>query len=104
MRVITLVGEVDIATIDSLDEAVANEFDPGDGQRWPTVVIDLAGVSFMDSTGLRTLIATHESLRQDGRSLVLIVGTGPVSRLFEIAGVASTLDLRSSSDFLSPAS
>jgi anti-anti-sigma factor len=50
-----------------------------------TLVIDLRGVRFIDSTGLAELIAADKRLRRDGRRLVLVVAPGPVERLFALA-------------------
>ena len=51
------------------------------------VRLDLAGVEFMDSAGLRTLIAAHQSCADAGGALVLLNPSRAVARLFEVAGV-----------------
>ena len=59
----------------------------------PGVVLDLSGVAFIDSSGLRALLlmAKH-SLRNGGR-LCLLRGSDPVDRAIEAGGVASFLPL-----------
>ena len=81
--VLSLRGELDLATSpllrEHLDEAVAN------GQ---AVVIDLSGLEFIDSSGLRTLVHAQQQLRASGGQLVLLHGPRAVRRVFEV----STLD------------
>jgi anti-anti-sigma factor len=50
-----------------------------------TLVLDLRGVRFIDSTGLAELIAADTRIRRDGRRLILVVAPGPVERLFALA-------------------
>ena len=94
--VLRLEGEVDIATVDQLDEAIQEAVD----DEAETVVVDLSGLSFMDSTGLRSVLSGHEMVRAKKRSFIVVSGTGPVSRLIDITGVAGTLDVREDTAFL----
>lgn len=50
-----------------------------------TLVLDLRGVGFIDSTGLAELIAVRNRLRRDGRRVILGVAPGLVERLFALA-------------------
>jgi anti-anti-sigma factor len=80
--VITLIGEVDLATAPDLERRLATAVASGD------TVTDLSGVDFMDSTGLRVLISAHEAAGAAGHRLALIVPpSGPVSKLLSITGV-----------------
>jgi anti-sigma B factor antagonist len=62
-----LVGEIDLSSahlmVDSIDEAVDA------GAR--TVVLDFAGVTFVNSTGLGAMVAATKRLRADGGDLIL---------------------------------
>jgi anti-sigma B factor antagonist len=82
-------GEIDIATAPVLDEAIEQAVSDG----CEKIAIDLTSVSFMDSTGLRTLIVAHRSLEGTEGRLVVIPGSGPIRRLLEVAGVVDTLDV-----------
>jgi anti-anti-sigma factor len=77
-------GDLDLATVDllgaQLDHLVRRGFDE--------IVLDLRALAFMDSTGLQLVI--NHAARRDAR-VTLIDGTGPVSRLFDVAGVRSAL-------------
>jgi anti-sigma B factor antagonist len=77
-----LVGEIDANTAGRLTQA----FDgPGD------LVLDLSGVEFVDSSGLRVLIELHQNRSQAGGSLVLRTPSPAVRRLLEVSGVADYL-------------
>ncbi len=76
-------GEVDLVTAPRLQGALATACDQG-----CDVVVDLNGVAFMDSTGLRALLQARELARRLGGSLRLVVAEdGQVARLLELAGV-----------------
>src|SRR5436190_21318879 len=60
---IVLVGELDIASTESLEQELATFEDDAGG----TLVLDLRRVEFMDSTGLRAVIAADERARSAGR-------------------------------------
>ena len=78
-RVIRLEGEVDLENADKLTAALR-----GAGSA-DEVVLDLLGVAFMDSSGLKALLIGSAELG-DRLSLVLSPGS-PVARLLELAEV-----------------
>lgn len=80
-RVITAVGEIDLASTPDL-EAHLN-----DAALAGPVIVDLAKVSFIDSTGLRVLLSAHRAAESAGHGLALIVTEGPVTKLLSITGV-----------------
>jgi anti-anti-sigma factor len=47
-------------------------------------VLDLSGVSFMDSTGVRTLLQADSRARRDGRRLLLIAPPEPGARVLRV--------------------
>jgi anti-anti-sigma factor len=77
-------GELDASTSPSLAAACA-ELPPGGGQ----VDVDLGGVTFIDSSGLRILIALSDRAAADGRKVVVVSASNPVRRLLEITGLES---------------
>lgn len=79
--VIVATGEVDASSADALADRL------GALRGAQAVRLDLAGVEFMDSAGLRTLIAAHQSCADAGGALVLLNPSRAVARLFEVAGV-----------------
>jgi anti-sigma B factor antagonist len=76
-------GELDLATAPQAETALqrleAAEPPPG------RIVLDLRGVRFLDSTGLRVILAADSRARRDGRRVQVIAGPEPVHRVFRIA-------------------
>ncbi len=95
-RIITTEGEIDLATAPQLDGAFEGTITSG----YDRIAIDLRTVSFMDSTGLRSLIAAHRRLEADARRLAIIADDGPARRLLEVAGVIDVLHVVASPDGL----
>lgn len=87
-RGLRLTGEIDASCVDALGARLDPL--PGTGER---VEIDLAGVDFIDSSGLRILIDAHQRAERAGRRLVIVEPSAVARRLFEIAGVAAFLHL-----------
>src|SRR3954452_3488398 len=79
-------GELDIATAARLAGARHEGRQAGD-----RVVLDLAALEFIDSTGLRVIVRGIEAARRDGWDLRLRKGPPAVQRVFEIAGVLDAL-------------
>ena len=52
--------------------------------RPPVLVLDLRELEFMDSTGLRVVMAADTRARDDGRRLVVVRGSDAVNRVFRI--------------------
>ena len=82
---LVLVGEIDTYTAPQLSERLAGE--P------PVEVLDLAGVSFIDSSGLRVLVEGHQTRLERGSRLVLRSPSAAVQRLLEISGLVGHLDV-----------
>lgn len=81
--VIAVAGEVDLASAPDLQRSVEDALAAG-AQR---LILDLRSVTFMDSTGLRVLLTTHQRLQESGGSLALVAAEGPVTRLMSLTGV-----------------
>jgi anti-sigma B factor antagonist len=56
-------------------------------------LVDLAGVSFVASMGLRLLISTARALHTKGRRMVLFGAAGPVREVLELAAVDQIIPL-----------
>lgn len=80
-------GEVDIDTVDVIRERVEELLSAG----CEYVVVDLRGVTFLDSTGLRLMIDLDARSRADGWTLAIIEGPALVQRAFELTGLGSRL-------------
>jgi anti-anti-sigma factor len=81
-------GEIDMVTCVRLRDAIEPHLGPG--QR---VVLELSGVSFMDSSCLNLLLHARTTLSTDGGSLILRNPSGAARRLLSAAGVAELFDV-----------
>lgn len=81
--VLSLCGELDAATARCLDEALQAVEPLGA----PTIVLDLSGLRFIDSTGLNRLIVALKRQRLKGGEVVLRGVTAHVHRVLEIVGL-----------------
>src|SRR3954451_2338828 len=86
-------GELDMAVADMLADALAAQM-----QDDKAVVVDLAEVSFMDSSGLTVLVQAIDSAKVNGWSLSLAPDfQDPVRKLFELTGVTAILPIAEAS-------
>jgi anti-anti-sigma factor len=86
--VIALRGDLDLAGVGAADGAIRDAMArPGD------VTIDLAGLEFMGSEGVRVILRARERAESEGRVLRVIAGDGAARRLIDILGLAERLDL-----------
>jgi anti-sigma B factor antagonist len=81
--IVTVSGEIDLATQGQL-RAVLNDLVVA-GQ--VNLVLDLTGVSFLDSTGLGALIGTRRRVHAFHGSLTLVIPDESVMKVFTITGL-----------------
>jgi anti-anti-sigma factor len=84
--VVTVDGEIDLDNASDLSEAALAAMQ----EIGPSVVLDLSGVTFMDSTGLKVLLAVHKRAELAGGRLVLAGPTRSVNRVVTITGFDRT--------------
>ena len=80
-------GELDIATAPELVEMLRRFRRQGHA-----VALDLAEVTFMDSTGLTTLMDAKVQSDQDGWSFSVTRPSPAVKRVFDLAGMGRLLE------------
>lgn len=78
-------GELDIATVPRLQAAMRDVDDAAE------VVLDLRGLRFLDTSGLRAVIEEDHLAADAGRRLSVVRGSASVQRVFELAGVSDRL-------------
>ena len=88
--VVEAIGELDLHTAEVLEGEVIRLRAAGHDR----IVVDLRGVEFIDSTGLRLLIGLHRAAQREGRSLSLVPGPRPVQRIFELTATHALFDWR----------
>jgi len=86
-HVVALTGELDLDGAERVTQELLRA-ETSDARR---IVLDLSGLEFMDSTGIRLIIAAHARSRMDGDRLVLVRGPQAVHRVFELTGIAERL-------------
>ncbi|MGZ4682955.1 MAG: STAS domain-containing protein [Acidimicrobiales bacterium] len=87
--VLVLVGELDPHTAPTLRSCI----DDAVTDATKSLVLDVAGLQFIDSSGLRVIISAHKVMDERGGHLVLRAPTANTRRLLEITGLAEHVDL-----------
>jgi anti-sigma B factor antagonist len=90
--VITVSGEVDLATSPDLDVAIIAAIDSGTS----SVAIDLTGVSFMDSSGLGVIVRGLKRCREADIDLDLVITNERVLKVFGITGLDQVIPIHAS--------
>jgi anti-sigma B factor antagonist len=87
--ILELQGELDMACAPQLDEALAGaDLDGSDA-----VVLDLRGVCFLDSTGLKAIFRARKAVRESGRRFAVTEGSAQVQRLLSLTRLVDHLQM-----------
>jgi anti-anti-sigma factor len=86
---VKLSGELDISSAPKVEDELARV----EPDRPELIVLDLRNLAFMDSTGLRLLIAADTRARQQDRRLMIVKGPEPVQRVFRITRLEERLEI-----------
>jgi anti-sigma B factor antagonist len=76
-------GDLDMATAEPLWDEISRLRDRG----FAKLVLDLRGLTFLDSSGLRLLVRAQEEVARDGAEFALVDGAPPVCRVLDITGL-----------------
>jgi len=79
-----LAGEVDMATVDPLREATKTAASSGE---YDTLLFDLTGLTFIDSTGLHTLTEANRSMVARGGRVQIVCAPGNLMKVFQLTGL-----------------
>ena len=90
--VITVSGEVDLASSPELDTAIIAAIESGA----TSVAIDLADVSFMDSSGLGVIVRGLKRCREADKDLDLVITNERVLKVFGITGLDQVIPIHDS--------
>lgn len=91
-RVLDVNGEVDLYTSPQLRDAIDREVGEGTSR----VLVDLTGVTFMDSSGLGVLVGSLKRSRERGGELALVCTEGSVLKVLTITGLDRVFPIHSS--------
>lgn len=86
--IVRLAGELDLATAPELTEVLH-----GLESSCERVILDLSGLEFIDSTGLRLAVAEHGRASADGFEFVIAGAAGAVLKILRLTGLDVTLPL-----------
>lgn len=87
--VVALSGEVDLAAVEDVEERIRTGLDGEPG----VLVLDLRGVDFLDSSGLRLVLSLDREQRDRGARLVVVRGGRRVARVMELTGADRQLEM-----------
>jgi anti-sigma B factor antagonist len=90
--IVAVTGEIDVATAPQLREHLQLVVARGE----TTIVLDLLGVTFLDSTALGVLVGALKRCRDLGGDLHVVVSDPRIVKIFEITGLTGVFTLADS--------
>lgn len=89
IRVLKLIGSLDINGVGRIETKFAGY---GAGEN-PRVIVDMSGVTFVSSIGIRLLIINAKSIASRGGRMVLLSPIPEVRSLLEVTGMAHVIPM-----------
>lgn len=83
-------GELDMATVGAVEQELRRLH----GSGFRRIILDLGGLTFMDSSGLHLVIRWTAEASKNGFEFELEPGPRAVQRIFELAAVTDELPFR----------
>ncbi|MFE9577478.1 STAS domain-containing protein [Nocardia sp. NPDC006044] len=80
LRLLSVVGELDLATAPILDRVVR------DSEGVAAMVVDMSGVTFLGFAGVDVLVRAAERADDGWRRFAVVVSTRPTQRALDLAG------------------
>lgn len=91
LTTVDISGEIDAYTAPKLREALFHLAE----KKEPVIIINLSGVTYMDSTGLGVFVGVFKNVRSNNGQLRLLGLSNRLMRLFEITGLSNIMDISS---------
>jgi anti-anti-sigma factor len=89
MLLLRLTGELDMAGVDRFERLLTSHQTP----EAATFVLDMRGLTFIDSSGLRAVIMADQRVRDGGGRFIVVRGPERVNQVLEMTGVARQIEL-----------
>jgi anti-anti-sigma factor len=86
---VVLSGELDIATLADAQRQVES----AEAAAPPLLVLDMSGLTFVDSSGVRLALLADDRARSAGRRFAVRLGSGYARRVFEALGLLDELQV-----------
>jgi len=92
--VVSAFGKIDAMTAPAYEASINDLI----GESTLRLALDLGGVDYISSAGLRVILASAKSLKSKGGTLLLANVRGPVKEVFDISGFGSVFNIYDSVD------
>lgn len=89
-------GELDLASAPEFRRVIDSELEEWEGVR--EIVLNLARVTFVDSSGLGAILGRYKRIQQRQGRMVLVEVPAPVQRLLEFSGIFKLIPVRASEE------
>ena len=86
--ILKVIGRIDTTNANEFDSTVQNEIKEG-----TNLVLDLKGLEYISSAGLRVLLSTHKALTKVNGKLIIRNVNSDVMEVFDITGFSSILTI-----------
>jgi anti-anti-sigma factor len=86
---VVLQGELDISSAGKVEEELTRV----EASNPDLIVLDLRGLEFMDSSGLRAIVSADTRARESGRRIAIVRGPAAVQRIFDVTRLDERLAL-----------
>ncbi|MEU4695453.1 STAS domain-containing protein [Actinoplanes sp. NPDC023714] len=83
---VTLSGECDLSAREHLTAVLLDALSRADA-----VFVDVAPLTFLDSSGVHSLITAHHAAKNTGARVYVVGATGPVEAVLDLTGVGDLL-------------
>ena len=87
LALVSVSGEIDLYTAERLQQAIGEATSVGAD----TVLLDLSGVGFIDSTALGVVVQETKRLEGRGHALILVTNDPRTTRVLEVTGLDRVL-------------
>jgi anti-sigma B factor antagonist len=89
LTTVNISGEIDAYTAPRLRESLFQLAE----KKESVIIINLSGVTYMDSTGLGVFVGVFKNIRSNNGQLKLLGLSSRLMRLFEITGLSTIMDI-----------
>ena len=87
--IIELTGELDLGSVDELREVALDTISTGQ----PNLTLDLSAVTFIDSTGIGTIVGLANHARERNGTVTILNPSPQATRVVEMSGIDRHIDV-----------